>query len=443
MKHRILIKAPALLLALAMLLSLCACAVNPQELLEQLDLPQLGGGKGKESEEEPPEKEVTPSESTAPSESAGTQKPPVAPPPQTSGNQSMKPEQKPPEKNQGTFPSNGSSQNDPYNLDPPQYVETAEGKDSLIWLREKMNFPGMTFGAAYLGYVGGLFEESFATGFPKWLQKTNSGMLAEYPFIGEIGGERIIGRAGHLYCIVPMDEKATVSVSRVDENENSETIYQSEIGDPVLLFANLDDIPSQADTQVVVTDSSGNSCEWRPTLDAQNHIVPNIEADGSYTPFDFTEYGWQDTPSYLAPWLADNWEGMKAAALSDNGWQTKTTVRESDRSAYFALWFYPGDETGGTVDLYWMYEDSDGFEEFWNGTWEIESVMEGPSYITFDLSLEWGKGDIDPANPPRIQETYPALISPSGNLLIGMGENGVCLPFMSQNTNTYILTWME
>ena len=37
MKHRILIKVPALLLVLAMLLSLCACAVNPKELLEQLD----------------------------------------------------------------------------------------------------------------------------------------------------------------------------------------------------------------------------------------------------------------------------------------------------------------------------------------------------------------------------------------------------------------------
>ncbi len=48
MKHRILIKVPALLLVLAMLLSLCACAVNPQELLEQLELPQLGG-KGEES----------------------------------------------------------------------------------------------------------------------------------------------------------------------------------------------------------------------------------------------------------------------------------------------------------------------------------------------------------------------------------------------------------
>ena len=50
MKHRILIKAPALLLALAMLLSLCACAVNPQELLEQLELPQLGG-KGEKTKD--------------------------------------------------------------------------------------------------------------------------------------------------------------------------------------------------------------------------------------------------------------------------------------------------------------------------------------------------------------------------------------------------------
>ena len=75
MKHGIQIKLPSFLLALAIVLSLCGCAVNPQELLNQLDLPQMSG-KGKESEGEPPEKEATPSESTAPSESAGTQKPP-------------------------------------------------------------------------------------------------------------------------------------------------------------------------------------------------------------------------------------------------------------------------------------------------------------------------------------------------------------------------------
>lgn len=428
-------KVLALMLVLSMLASLGACAWNPKEILDKIDLSQLGSNRikiDKKAEQAHSAEDTAPTPSTEmePSQADSTR-----------SEQSEKPEQIHPEQTENTTSNKytGAVQL----INPPPNTRTEEAEQHLMWLRQRMNVPYLTFGVAYLGYVGGLFEQGFESGFPQWLQKTNEAMLEKYPFIAQIDSNHIIGGAGHLYCIVPVDEKATVSVSRVDENENSETIYQSEIGDPVLLFANLDDIPSQADTQVIVTDSSGNSCKWNPTLDAQNRIVPNIEADGNYTPFDFTEYGWQDTPSYLAPWLADDWEGMKAAALADNGWQTKTTVRESDRNAYFALWFYPGDETGGTVDLYWMYEDSDGFEEFWNGTWEIESVMEGPSYITFDLSLEWGKGDIDPANPQRIQETYPALISPSGNLLIGMGENGVCLPFMSQNTNTYILTWME
>lgn len=435
MKHILSKKALALMLVLSMLASLGACAWNPKEILDKIDLSQLGSNQikiDKKAEQAHSAEDTVPTPSTEmePSQADSTR-----------SEQSEKPEQIHPEKTENTTSNKytGAVQL----INPPPNTRTEEAEQHLMWLRQRMNVPYLTFGVAYLGYVGGLFEQGFESGFPQWLQETNEAMLEKYPFIAQIDSNHIIGGAGHLYCIVPVDEKATVSVSRVDENENSETIYQAEIGDPVLLFSNLDDIPSQADTQVIVTDSSGNNCKWNPTLDAQNRIVPNIEADGNYTPFDFTEYGWQDTPSYLAPWLADDWEGMKAAALADNGWQTKTTVRESNRNAYFALWFYPGDETGGTVDLYWMYEDSDGFEEFWNGTWEIESVMEGPSYITFDLSLEWGKGDIDPANPQRIQETYPALISPSGNLLIGMGENGVCLPFMSQNTNTYILTWME
>lgn len=432
MKHGIQIKLPSFLLALAIVLSLCGCAVNPQELLNQLDLPQMSG-KGKESEEKPPEKEVTPSESTAPSESTGTQKPP--------------------EKNQGTFPSNGSSQNDPYNLDPPQYVETAEGKDSLIWLREKMNFPGMTFGAAYLGYVGGLFEEAFATGFPKWLQETNSGMLAEYPFIGEIGGERIVGRAGHLYCIAPVDKNATVAINRVQWNgdtqteEITEVLYRSESGDPVLLFANLDDVPALADTQVVVTDSYGNTTSWYPCLDEQFHLVPTIAPDGSYIPGDFTEYGWQGVQAELSPWLAANWEGPTALGLAGDAmdgsgteWVIRTTVRDTDRTGIFGLMFYPGDETGGMVDMGWIYDNTDYFEELWSGFWSIETVMEGPSYVELSLFLTASNGQ-ETAETSYISETYPILISPSGlELLIGAGENGVCLPFMSQSTSTYTLT---
>lgn len=424
MKHQILRKISALMLALAMLLSLCSCAVSPQKLLEQLEQSQLGG-KGEESQEEP-------SEEIAPSESSGAQNPP--------------------ETNQGTPPNNDNSQNDPYNLDPPQYVETAEGKDSLIWLREKMNFPGMTFGAAYLGYVGGLFDEPFATGFPKWLHETNSGMLAEYPFIGEIGGERIIGRAGHLYCIAPIDKNATVSINRVQWNEVTHTeeitevIYRSESGDPVLLFANLDDDPALADTQVIVTDSYGNTTVWYPCLDEQFHLVPTIAPDGSYVPGDFTEYGWQGVQTDLSPWLAANWEGPTALGLTgDSGseWVIHTTVKDSDRTGYFGLMFYPGDETGGMVDMGWIYDNSDYFEELWSGFWSIETVVDGPSYVELSLFLVASNGQ-GTTDTNYIIETYPILIDPSGTeLLIGQGENGVCLPFMYQGTLTCTLTLVE
>lgn len=413
MKQRISAKLSALLLVLAVLASFCGCGVSPQELLEALHPPQT------DLPQDPPPQQLPPKEETA--------LPAGAP----------------------TSDTDTTQPNRPVEETPPPNAETPEGMQSLAWLRERMGFPGMTFGAAYLGYVGGLFEEGFEAGFPLWLQETNPAMLEKYPFIAQIDAGHIVGGAGHLYCIVPVDENASVTISRVQWNGDTQTetvtdtIYHSENGAPVLLFANLDDLPMLADTQVIVTDSQGNTCQWYPTLDAQNHIVPNVAADGSYTPFDFTEYGWQVAPSYLAPWLADDWEGITAATLADNGWHTKTTVRDSDRSAYFALWFYPGDETGGTADLYWTYEGSDTIEEFWVGSWSIETVMEGPSYITFDLSLKWDKDGITPADASQIQETYPILGSPSGNLLIGVGETGICLPFMSKSTNICILTWME
>ena len=123
-----------------------------------------------------------------------------------------------------------------------------EAETSLGWLRDRMNFPMTMFGAAYLGYVGGLSEDGFAAGFSGWLWETNEAMLRKYPFIAEIDENHIIGRAGHLYCIVPADGNATVAINRVQWNEKTQTdevvevLYRSETGEPVLLFANLDGV---------------------------------------------------------------------------------------------------------------------------------------------------------------------------------------------------------
>ena len=327
-----------------------------------------------------------------------------------------------------------------------------EAETSLGWLRDRMNFPMTMFGAAYLGYVGGLSEDGFAAGFSGWLWETNEAMLREYPFIAEIDENHIIGRAGHLYCIVPVDGNATVAINRVQWNEKTQTdevvevLYRSETGEPVLLFANLDGVAYEADTQVFITDSSGNICEWDPSLDAMSHLAPCTSEAGDYLSFDFTEYAWYNAPSEFAGWLSDGWSGMTALGLAGSqstgmGWITETMVGETSRYAYFSLRFYLEDETGGSVDLEWAYEDSDDFDEIWSGFWAIQTIPDGPSYVTISLSLVGGNSYGATDGPMYLRETYPLLISPSGTeLLVGAGESGVCLPFMSQSTTVCVLT---
>ena len=327
-----------------------------------------------------------------------------------------------------------------------------EAETSLGWLRDRMNFPMTMFGAAYLGYVGGLSEDGFAAGFSGWLWETNEAMLREYPFIAEIDENHIIGRAGHLYCIVPVDGNATVAINRVQWNEKTQTdevvevLYRSETGEPVLLFANLDGVAYEADTQVFITDSSGNICEWDPSLDAMSHLAPCTSEAGDYLSFDFTEYAWYNAPSEFAGRLSDGWSGMTALGLAGSqstgmGWITETMVGETSRYAYFSLRFYLEDETGGSVDLEWAYEDSDDFDEIWSGFWAIQTIPDGPSYVTLSLSLVGGNSYGATDGPMYLCETYPLLISPSGTeLLVGAGESGVCLPFMSQSTTVCVLT---
>ena len=228
------------------------------------------------------------------------------------------------------LPEEPAPHDEGWSVQPVRQAFSPEAETALGFLRDRIDVPATMIGAAYLGYVGGLFEEGFAAGFPAWLRETNEAMLCRYPFIAEIDENHIVGGAGHLYCIVPVDENATVSINRMlwnDEkqiNEISEVLYRSETGEPVLLFANLDGMAYVSDTQVLITDNSGNTCEWYPAVDAASYdgaiscgqIRPCLSEAGDNSLFDFTEYAWQNAPQYLAPWLADGWSGMTALGLA-------------------------------------------------------------------------------------------------------------------------------
>ena len=102
-------------------------------------------------------------------------------------------------------------------------------------------------------------------------------------------------------------------------------------------------------------------------------------------------YAWYNAPAGFSSRLADGWSGMTALGLAGSdrsgmGWITETMAGETSRYAYFSLRFYLEDETGGTVDLEWIYEDGDEFEEMWSGSAE-RSRPEGGSFFLFSSFL--------------------------------------------------------
>lgn len=306
-----------------------------------------------------------------------------------------------------------------------------EAEQSIACLRDRIDSQQTMLGTAYLGYTGESSDED-------WMSEVDQSMLQQYPFISEIDAEHTIGSKDYLFCLLPLDENATVSVNlvywdtRLDNEEIIKVLYRSESGDPVLLFEDCsDDISiSKPYIQVRIVDNAGNSCQWYPQLDATGHIVPSLSKNGDYLSFDFTEYWYQDEPSELEQWLGNGYSGVCASEL-EGCWTIQETAWDTGRTANYYLWFFLEDDMGGSVDLDWHYEGSDLFEEMWTGSWQITSVIEELSYMTITMSLVGGEnyGIVD--GPYYISETYPILISPSGEkIVIGPGFSDVSLPFM-------------
>ena len=346
-----------------------------------------------------------------------------------------------------------------------QYKETAVTYDSTEELKEPPSKKeaehnetvDTAFDTAYLGYVGGLFDEGFDEGLPKWLKENNEALLNKYPYIAEIDKEHIIGGAGHLYLIAPADKNATLAINRIQwseakqDYEPTEVIYRSETGKPVLLFANLDGVAYEPDTVVFITDNSGNTCKWYPSLDAMSYLVPCTAENGTKLSRDLTVYKHGLAAKY-ADRMADGWLGPTALGLAGSEsqgiiWFIDDTAWETDRKASFMLTFYPMDGTEGKVELDWLYEGEKEFEEQWSGYWSLETETDSPSLLTLSLSRVGGESFNTTDGPMYISGTYPVLISPSGQeLLFTKDENQASLPFMAQavtSTTLYAGFWQE
>ena len=193
---------------------------------------------------------------------------------------------------------------------------------SLVIFRQAMVETPQLFAAAFFGYVP-QDADPLAV-----IQEAAPQLCEDLPFLLAIPEENILGTFGHLFCIVPADENATVAVNRRPWNpesqryEETEVLYRSEKGAPILVMCpNTDWIP---DTEIVITDTTGTVTIWSPYLDP-NYRISALRNDlGENLIFDFTSY---DT-------LPDPYgnQGIDSSELIGT-WELAWTEVEGDRNA--------------------------------------------------------------------------------------------------------------
>jgi len=163
---------------------------------------------------------------------------------------------------------------------------------SLVSLRQALVGTPQQFAVAYLGYA---LPDGNNPADPYAVMKGAAPQLCDdLPFLLQIPEQSIVGTDGHLFCIVPADENATVSVNWSLWDEATETygeetvLYRSEKGDPILLMTT--NTGWCMETEVIITDSSGNVTIWYPFIDEDNRIAALCDDTGNSLYYDFSPY---------------------------------------------------------------------------------------------------------------------------------------------------------
>ena len=91
--------------------------------------------------------------------------------------------------------------------------DAASAEASLVSLRQAMVETPRLFAAAYFGYHDTMDSDEPVDPYAVMREQAPE-LCKDLPFLPEIPAERVIGNHGDLFCIVPLDEDATVSVGK-------------------------------------------------------------------------------------------------------------------------------------------------------------------------------------------------------------------------------------
>lgn len=247
-------------------------------------------------------------------------------------------------------------------------------------LRQEMAGTGQLFAVAYFGYHDTIDSEIPVD--PITVVREQAPKLCrKHPFLTEIPADRTVGERGDLFCIVPLDPNATVSVTRGHWDETleayiyAENIYFSESGEPILLFCN--GFGWEPDTQVYISGPSGDLM-WYPQLDDAQCAMP-IHSDSRDALFlDFSPYREMMTKRYRdmeGEWAPPTEEQLRGTTWRWEGW------RKDGREVSYSVTF--GEDT---LCVQW----SDGIDP------EAHSYRDAPWTLTSEegfgvLSIDFGQ----------------------------------------------------
>jgi len=249
-------------------------------------------------------------------------------------------------------------------------------QEAMDSLRDFMMDGQTMMAVAYLGWYEG--DEDFST----WLSENCPNQLADYPFIANLPQEQIIGEHGEVYCLVPRDAQAEVTIGLLKDDDSGEIqkeLYHGENGEPLLLLCNFGGF--YPDTEVHIKESTGEELLFHPQTGEMGGVVIPTDDNCEELALDLTYY-FEVYPDYFRAMLAQGWFFPDEEYMMSTCWNYDETTSE-DRRWVLNL----GGDTA-QLDL-----TVDGVnEERYTGTWSLDySDGTGLVYLALYVSSDSGE----------------------------------------------------
>ena len=217
---------------------------------------------------------------------------------------------------------------------PAETTEAILDDASLFSLRQAMIGTPQLFAVAYFGCPD-IIDPDVPLNPYAVMQEQAPDLCKDLPFLLDIPADSVIGKNGDLFCIVPLDENATVAVSKGTWNDSSEeclyeeSLYFAKSGEPILLFCN--NASFEPDTQLCISGPSGEVV-WYPMIDDNQRAMPLRNDDWDDLFLDFSPYREMLVERYRD--MKDEWVVPTADMLYGSTWCWEGFLKDGREVSY-------------------------------------------------------------------------------------------------------------